>query len=176
MFNREAFIVNFKKSLETLAGSEKTTKAELQVLSRTVLEASIETGDVAYINALIPVLTPVNKKVAVAFFETFSGFSFNETMATGKSKKRWDKCHAEAKAFLEDPMNNIWSWADRHVEVVKKEFSLDQVTDAFKTYTKKAQKAGLTQKDVIKAILASGVELDTVISLMGEIYDVEVST
>lgn len=175
MFNRETFVASFKKSLKSLTASEKTTRAELQVLSRTVLEASIETGDVAYINAIIAVLTPVNKKVAVKFFTEFSGFAFDDTIATGKSKKNWDKHVVLAKEFLADPMNNIWSWADRNIEIVSKEFTLEQVTDAFKKFVKKAEKAGLTQKDVLKAAMQAGVELDTVVSLMGEMYDVDVA-
>lgn len=174
MFNRELFVTAYKKSLKSLAASEKTTKAQLQVLSRTVLEASIETGDVAYVNGLIAVLTPMNKKTAIMFFEAFSGFSFDGPMATGKSKKAWDRHVKAAREFLEDPMNNIWSWADRNVEVTKKEFSLDQVKKAFEGFTKKAINAGLTQKDVIKAILEDGIEMDTLVAIMGDLYDVEV--
>lgn len=174
MFNRELFVASFNKSLKALKASEKTTKEQLSVLSRTVLEASIETGDVAYINAIMNVLTPVNRKVSAAFFQEFSGFTFKEGMATGKSKKQWDKCVIAAKEALEDPHFNIWTWAERNIEVEKKEFSLDQVTKAFEGFTKKAVNNGLTQKDVLKAILGKGVELDTLIALMGELYDVEV--
>lgn len=174
MFNRELFIASFNKSLKALKASEKTTKEQLSVLSRDVLEASIETGDVAYVNNLLFVLSPMNKKTAIMFFHTFSGFAFDGALATGKSKKQWDKAVANAREFLEDPHNNIWTWAERHIEVQKKEFSLDQVTKAFEGFTKKAMNNGLTQKDVLKAIIKSGVDLDTIVALMGECFDVEV--
>lgn len=174
MFNRELFVVAFSKGLKALKSSEKTTKEQLSVLSRTVLEASIETGDVAYMNAIMAVLAPVNRKVAHAFFAEFSGFSIKDGVATGKSKKTWDQCVIKAKEALEDPHFNIWTWAERNIEVEKKEFSLDQVTKAFEGFTKKAMNNGLNQADVIKAVLKSGVELETLIAIMGQVYDVEV--
>ena len=175
MFNREFFLSTFAVSIEALCQSESVTKRELRGLSRSVLEYGIETGDVAIVNRLIVVLTPVNRKAAVLYFKHFSGFSYDETTAqfTGKSKKRWDDSIKEAREFLADPLNNIWTWADRNIEMQTKEFTLDQVTDAFKRFTKKAQAANLTQKDVVKAVLQSGVELDTILALMSELYDVD---
>lgn len=177
MFNREAFLVQFAVSIEALCISETTTKRELRSLSRSVLEYSIETGDVAIVNRLLQVLTPVNRKVAVKYFETFSGFVIDDAtkLFKGKSKKRWDESVKAAKEFLSDPHNNIWTWAEINIEIEKKQFDLSQVTDAFKAFVKKAQKENLTQKDVLGAIFKAGVELDTVLALMGEMYDVNIN-
>ncbi|MNL64950.1 hypothetical protein D3C87_1892250 [compost metagenome] len=49
------------------------------------------------------------------------------------------------------------------------------MTDAFKAFVKKAQKENLTQKDVLMAVFKGGVELDTVLALMGEMYDVNIN-
>lgn len=175
VFNRESFLASFVVSLEALQQSESTTKRELRALSRTVLEYIVETSDIGPVNRLLLVLTPVNRKVAFKYFEHFSGFVANEeaTQFKGKSKKRWDNCVKEAKEFLADPHNNIWTWADRNIEITTKEFDIAQVTDAFKKFVKKAQKVNLTQKDVLKAVLSSGVELETILALMTEMYDVD---
>lgn len=177
MFNRDAFLVLFAASLDMLAQSESVTKRELRTLSRSVLEYSIETGDVGVVNRLLNALTPVNRKVCVVFFKHFVAFKYHEDthQFTAKAPKQWDEKLKLAKEFLADPMNNIWTWADRNIEIQKKDFALDQVTDAFKKFVKKAQSVNLTQKDVLKAVLQSGVELDTVLALMGEMYDVEVN-
>ena len=174
-FNKAAFETAFAASMLALAGSEKITKAELMVQSRAIMEATHVTGDIGYVNRLLTILTPVNRKVAKAFFEHFTGFSYDEVHAhfTTKSKKRYDAAAKLANEFLEDPLNNIWSWADRNIEVQKKDFDLAQVTDAIKNFEKKAKKVGLTQKDVIKAVLAAGVELDTLLELMTDVYNVD---
>ena len=177
-FNRESFLSNFAVSIEALCQSEAVTKRELMHLSRSCLEYTYDTGDNGVINRLILVLTPVNRKVAIEYFKEFSGLVYDEANGNrfkGKSKKNWDKVMAEGKEFLADPHNNIWTWAERHIEVTKKEFDLEQVTQAFTTFVKKAQKVNLTQKDVLKAVLKTGIELDTILELMGEMYDVDVN-
>lgn len=174
-FNKAAFEVNFAASMLALAGSEKITKAELMVQSRAILEATHVTGDIAYVNRLLAILTPVNRKVCVKFFEHFAGFSYDDGLAsfTKKSKKRYEEAEKLSAEFLEDPLNNVWTWADRNIEVTSKEFDLAQVTQAFNNFVKKAQKVNLTQKDVIKAVLASGVELETILELMQDVYNVD---
>jgi hypothetical protein len=177
MFNREVFLSQFAVSIEALAQSEDVTKRELRTLSRTCLEYVYETGDIGVVNRLMLVLTPVNRKVAQQYFDEFAGFVWDDTNKRfkGKSAKRWDQCVAKGKEFLADPMNNIWSWAERNIEVARKDFDIAQVTDAFKKFVKKAEKNNLTQRDVLKAVLSAGVELDTILDLMGEMYDVEIN-
>jgi hypothetical protein len=176
-FDKSAFEQAFGASLIVLAGSEKVTKAELQVLSRTVLEAWHITGDVCYANKLIRVLTPVNKKVAVAFFIHFSGFSFDSNLMefTKKSKKRYEEAHKLAMQLLEDPNQNIWTWADRHIDIVKKEFSLADVTATTKRFIDKAQKANIKQVDLLRAILAGGLTMETLLEAMSDQYHVKVT-
>lgn len=174
-FNKAAFEAAFATSILALAASEKVSKDELRGLSRTVLEAVHITGDIAYVNRLSVILSPMNKKTARLFFEHFTGFSFDDVRGefTTKSKKRYDAALKLANEFLEDPMNNIWSWAERHVEVAKKDFDLAQVTAALDTFTKKAKKVGLTQRDVVKAFLAGGVTLDVIMDILVDSYDVD---
>lgn len=176
-FNKAAFEVAFGVSLIALAGSEKVTKAELQTLSRSVLEATHATEDHGYMNRLIQVLTPVNKKVAIAFLKHFSGFSFDDALGAfgKKSKKRYEAAHKLAMEFLEDPMNNIWSWAERNIEITQKEFSLADVTSATKRFIDKAKKANISQVDVLRAVIAGGLSIDDLIAVMGDMADVKVT-
>lgn len=172
-FDKLAFEKALTRALKLLAHSERVTKEQLRVLSRTVLEAHHATEDVGYVNRLIEVLTPVNRKVAVKYFEHFGGFHFDDALArfTKKSKKRYMEADALATVFLEDPLNNIWSWADRNIEITKKDFELSQVTAAMGTYLKKAKKAGISQADLMKAVIAAGIEADTVIAMLDTLGD-----
>lgn len=167
-FNKQAFDASFPKDLATLAKSEKVTKETLRELSRNVLAAHHQTQDVSYMNKLIAVLTPVNRKVASLFFAEFSGFRQTDGVFTKKDKANYDKAHETAIMFLEDPLNNIWTWAEREVAVDKKEFDIGQVTKAIERFNKKATDNGMTQADVLRAILKAGFEMDTLLAVMGE--------
>ena len=166
-FNREGFIASFDKALKTLARTEKVTKEVLRDVSRTVLEAVHATGDIGYVNRLNAVLTPVNRRVSAKYFEHFTGFHYDTTslLFTKKSKKRYDESLAAAVEFLSDPHNNIWTWAERNIEIEKKDFTVDKVSDI----VKKAIKKNISQADILKAVLSAGVTLDTVIACMGEV-------
>lgn len=170
-FNRELFVAAFTSSIESLAQSEHVTKRELMHLSRSVLEATHETGDIQFVNKLVAILTPVNKKVAIVFFRHFTGFSFDDKlmMFTKKSKKRYNESFAEYVLFMENPHNNIWTWAERNIEIEKKDFELNKVTEYVIQSMKKAQAQGLTQVDVMKAIIKAGITADTIIAIMGEV-------
>lgn len=169
-FIKGQFEASFEKALAAIAGAERVTKEQLRDVSRTVLEAWHITGNVEYANKLIGVLTPVNRKVAVAFFTHFSGFSYNETLArfSGKSKKRYAEAHKLCMEFLEDPLNNIWTWADRNIEIKQKDFDIEAVTKYITHALKKAQGVGLSQTDVLKAVFKGGVEPDAVLAVFDE--------
>ena len=165
-FDREVFVKAFDKALGKLKRAETITKDVLRELSRDVLQAWHETGDVAYANRVLTVLTPINRKVAVRFFLEFSGFSYDDVTAifTKKSKKRYDDAFKAYVEFMADPHQNIWTWADRNIEIQQKDFTVDKVSDI----VKKAIKKNISQLDILKAVLSAGVELDTIIALMGE--------
>jgi hypothetical protein len=172
MFNRLQFEINFTASIDALQQSENVTKRELKVLSRSVLEAHHSTGDIVFINKLVSVLTPVNKKVAIIFFKAFSGFQWDDQnkVFTKKSKKGYDKAHTAYVEFMADPNNNIWSWAERNVEVEPKPFDVSKVTTFIKSALKKAE-----QRDVLKAVLDGGIDADTLFALIEELGMAEVN-
>lgn len=165
-FNREEFNVAFVKALGKLARAEKVTRETLKDLSREILTAIHATGDIGYANRLLPVLTPVNKKVAILFLKHFTGFRFDDEslLFTKKNQKKYDEAHAAHVVFLEDPNNNIWSWAERHIDVEEKPFDVKTVTSTIIKAIKKTN----DQKAVMKAVLAGGITVDTIIALMQE--------
>lgn len=170
MLTREKFVELFNASLALLKDSESITRRELKGLSRSLLEAlhgkdGLLYGDIQYINALLLVLTPVNRKVAIKFFEHFAGFHYDEGLAvfTKKSKKRGAEAQEEALLFLQDPNNNIWSWAERNIQVEAKPFTDEKLT----TYIEGAiKKMAGDQVRVLRAVFAAGITPDALIVAM----------
>lgn len=178
--NVAAFNESFNRSLKALKRSEFVTKEELKGLSRSLLGALHNgpeglLGDIGYINRLMGVLTPMNKQACREYFKHFSGFVFSEETYTFVKKhgKMYEATKVLANEFLAEPHNNLWTWAERNIEVKVKEFSLDQAVIFFKSFVKKAEANGLKQKDVVQAILGAGVELDTILEIMTSMYHVD---
>jgi len=170
-FEKAAYDTSFKSSIKELAKAEKITRAVLLDLSRSVLEAFHATQDVYYLNEITKVLTPVNRKVAVLYFKAFSGFMYNEEeqIFTKKDKKNYDAVQIKAMEFLEDPLNNIWSWAQRNVEIEPKEFTIERMKKQFESTLKKAQDNGINELQVIETMMEAGLKMDTLIALMAKI-------
>jgi len=171
MFDRNAFTSSFEATLATLAGAEKITKETLRDLSRNLLHITQESQDIGYINRTLEVLTPMNRKTAVLFFTEFSGFLYGEenNRFFKKDKKRYDDIVAKAQEFLADPHNNIWTWAERNVELQSKPWDLGKVTKFAEQALKKAEKEGMTQVQVLEAFFAGGVTMDAVMALMDKL-------
>ena len=171
MFDKNTFERSFNASLEKIQASEAITKRELITVSRTVLEAWHATGNVVYVNRLIKSVTPVNKKALIVYAKHFGGFSFDEVLGefTHKSKKRYETAHKLAMEFLVDPHNNLWSWAERHIELTKKPFSIENVEKFIKSALNKGAGVGLSQVDILKAVFAAGIEPDCIIQVMDEL-------
>lgn len=167
-FDKQAFNVRLNEACETLSQSEKVSKAILSELSRSLLENLHFDADIQSVNRVLNVCSPMNRRTAVLFFQTFSGHLYSDKEA--QFGKR-DKAHhankeLKAKEFLDDPHNNIWTWAERHVEMQAKPFELAQVTKYVENILKKAEKAGYSQADVISAVIAGGIEMDALIAIL----------
>lgn len=150
--DKQAFEAGFPGMIERVSASERVTKDELRVWCNDIVAFVHAFGTIERVNTLLGVLTPVNKKVAREFFSFFLGYSFdeNEMRFTSKSKKRYLNSVKEWEKFSEDPLNNIWTWADRHIEVTRKGFNL---SETFGKAWKAAHKANIPNKDVIAALL-----------------------
>lgn len=177
-FNRGGFETTFAKELVRLADSEKITKTVLRDLSRSVLEAHHATENVVYVNQLLAVLTPVNRKVAVLYFKAFSGFKYSEEtkMFDKKVKPKYDAKDKASTEFLADPHNNIWTWADRHVkhEIDEPVSLITVVEKQVCKWVARAAKDKIKEIDLLKAFFAGGVHPSTILELMDSVgYDVK---
>ena len=160
MFDKNKFDQSYKVNVEKLAASEKISKDLLRSMSREVLEAHHVTGDVAYINGLIEVLSPMNKKMAVLFYKEFSGHLCNEEGIFGKKdKKKYDAAHKASFDALEDPHFNVFSWAERNVEIEKKPFTIGKMQQQMGSLIKKAEQSKISHAEIIRSLLANGIEI-----------------
>lgn len=168
-FDRAAFDVSFASAIDSIKQSEEVTRREVRALSRTVLAALHCTENVGYLNTFLDALTPINRKAMVIYFQAFTGFHFDSKSEsfTKKDKVLYAAKEAAALKFLEDPMNNFWSYAQREIKVEPKEFTLDIVTKATENLLKKAAKNHIKQEDVIRAMVKGGLTTESLIAVMG---------
>ena len=173
MFNREQFDQAFQERVASLAASEKVSKELLRSLSRDVLEAHHATGDVKYINELLNACSPVNRKVCVLFFKEFSGHLYSEeTKAFGKKdKKRYDDAKKKSLDRLEDPNFNVFSWADMHVEIEKKPFTIGKMQQQMGSIVKKAEENKISHAEIIRALFANGIEVAAFMKVVQHMAD-----
>lgn len=181
MFDKKAFELRYEEAIATLAGAEKITKEVLRELSRSVLEVlhCDDAPDIRFVNRLLEVLTPMNKRTAIIYFQHFGGFYFNEKEGCfGKKDKsknaqgiaRYEACKAASLAFLEDPLNNIWSWAEQHVKVEAKKVDfkgkiIGDIQKAMKADPKNNPEP-LDEEDVINAVFEAGISAETIMRIL----------
>lgn len=177
-FNRGSFEVAFAQTLDALGQAESITRRELRDVSRSILTAIHCTEDSAFLNRLIGVLTPANKKVMVEFLKHFSGFHYDDKVMlfTKKNKPTYEKAAQLSEEFLSEPHNNVWTWADRNLrtERVETPYDVSLITHYMKKAMEKATSSGISQKDVFKAVLASGISVDAMIDMLDELGYAEV--
>lgn len=179
MFNKNLDMIAFNATLvvtlETLKGAEKITKETLRTLSREMLDAVHIGGDIQPVNRLLDVLTPVNRRACVLFFQHFTGHFYSEKDEKfGKrDKQNYAAKYKASDEFLDDPLNNLWSWAAREIEMEAKPFTMLKVTKLIESTLKKADKAGFKQADVFKAMLAGGLEMDVITAILEEMANAE---
>ena len=185
MFDKKVFEASLKSGIAKLGKAEKSVREELNVLSRSVLEAIHATENIGYANQILAVLTPMNRKAAVVFFKHFTGFHYDEGTKTftKKSKKRYDQAHQDTMAFLEDPLNNMFSWADRHIEVEQKPFDPDAFKRGFKAlFDKRMQEAryhGMTQAELFALLFKKeegkvGIDVNAIVGVLESMGEVNV--
>ena len=170
---RAEFAAAFAIALETLMGAEKITRDTLRAMSRDLLvalhgnEDATLYGDIQFVNSVLPVLTPVNKKVFIAFMKVYTGFHFDEDQGifTKKSKKRGVAAQEECRAALENPHFNIWSWAERNIEVQVRPFTEEKITKFIEGSIKKM--AG-DQARVLRAVIAAGITPEALMVVLDE--------
>ena len=152
----KAFDVEFNNAVEQIGASEKITKSLLKVYASLAVQAVHQFQNPAYLNKLRAALTPVNKKVFTEFALYFAGYSFDKDAQafTTKSKKRYIEAKARWDAFCEDPLKNIWSWAETSIQVERKPLNVQALNDSFQRTWRAAHKANISNVDVLKAMLS----------------------
>lgn len=172
MFDIKKFDVSFDASIKKLEGAEAIVRETLRELSRDVLYALHEHENIVYVNRLIQAkMTPINRKALVLFLQEFTGFHYNgeKKEFTKKDKAAYAEKKQKAIDFLEDPLNNFWTWAEREIEVERKPFDLKKVEQFITKSLKKAAEEGFTQADVIRSVLAGGLDVATLVEVLATI-------
>lgn len=166
--------------LAAIKAAESITKKELGLLSREVLSFLVETSDVRIINTLLGrgddgklTLTVANRKAAGLFFQAFVPFTVDadsDVVQFAKKKaKVWDAGIEKIEKFLADESNDIWAWIDANVKIEQKEI------DYAGKITKDIEKAmkdevnGLSGAEVMAAVLAGGVSVSDLMTVIESI-------
>ena len=155
-----------------IQAAEKITKVKLGVLSRDLLMYVPESDDIAAVNRLFEVLTPVNKRVAIEFFTHFLPWdaerdtdkNFIRFGGKTKGEKKRSRSAKNIKEFLADEKNNIWTWAETEIQVEKKKKDFAgmitrQVTKALEG-DEASDTPAISASDVLSAVFAGGVSLE----------------
>lgn len=180
-FNTETFVATFERTLKRLTNAEAINKQLLMPLSRDLLSAlhmeGPKQGDITFFNRTIQALSPVNRKALIAFGMAYTGFILNDsgTMFAKKSKKHYDDVQASALLFLEDPLNNVFSWFEKEMQIGKKmnpppasEFKVETIKELNAKLLKKADKAGISRAEFLKQVMGVGFTLNDLVECMVE--------
>lgn len=186
-----ANLARINELIESIGNAERITKAALSELSRSVLEYIVvndgvegnnkgsEDSQVA--NRLIDALTPVNRKVAIAFFTKYLAFHAEldedgqHVAFRGKDKKQWNRKTDMVREFLTDPHNNIWTYAQREIDIVPKPMDFAKLNQAVGQLIKKANKAKLGNQSVVQAMLSNGITVEDLLAVINAQADAPVA-
>lgn len=175
VYDAAAYEKQFKASINKLEKAESTTREILRDLSREVLFILHEHGNICYVNKLIGAnMTSINKKAMVLFLKEFTGFVFNKDKNEfeKKNKQTYDEKKQQCLSKLtEDPHFNFWSWAQADLEIERKEFDPSKITKYMQTQLKRAEQDGVSQRDVLNAVFAAGIDLTLVLEIINGFED-----
>ena len=173
-FNKEVFDASFSKNVARLGRVENMTRELVKNMSREVVHAVHETGDIGYVNKTLNALTLMNRRTFVLFSQEFTGFVYDEKAKAFESKagkKQYAKCKAAFDLAMTDPHFNMWTWAEKNVSVEKKPLDLEKITQYMKSALKKADDEDISQADVLRAVLKGGIEFNTLIAVMQDMAE-----
>lgn len=164
-----------------ILNAETITKSKLSILSRDMLGYVMDTQDVAAVNRLTEVLTPMNKITWVLFAKNMLPW-VEETDDGGKhvrfgkkngSAKRVALAQTRINDLLADPDANMWTWAKENVELVKTASATPKKKDLAGAITKAVEKAlkgdeksdtdSISREDIISAVILGGVDIGDIL-------------
>lgn len=153
------------KGIASISRSEKIVRGRLAELSRSILDYIVvkESPDVGVINRLLQVLSPMNKKTAVLYFQHFIPHAYKEeTKEFGKklSPKKVEEIQVRVKDFLANEENSIWTWADDNIKLEKKPVDYTDKLTRLVTKALSDPQANLDSIDILSAVIKGGVTLE----------------
>ena len=171
-----------------ILNAETITKAKLSILSRDMLPYVMETKDIAAVNRLTEVLTPMNKATWILFAKNMLPWA--EELDEGKHV-RFGKMHGSAKRvamaksrikdFLGDPESTIWTWAKDNVQLVTANKPSSKKKDLAAAITKAVQKAlkgdensetdSISREDIMSAVILGGVDIGDIFMTIQHMED-----
>jgi hypothetical protein len=169
-------MASIDKKIDAIEAAEKVTKDMLGSVSRDIIEYNVlnSSDDVGRVGRLIAVLTPMNKATALIFFDHFLPWKLEGEVFTNKlqGKKKLDRYWDNAKDFLSDENNTIWTWAADNVTVEKQDYNLaENVTKAIqmalagKAESKRTNAADpLSPMEVLQAVVDAGIDTSDMLS------------
>lgn len=164
--------------IEAIASAEKVTKAELGAISRDILTYIHVEGsnDIACVNRLLQVLTPMNKRTAVLFFQHFLPFTFDTSEQAFGKKIKGAKVttakHDDSLAFLSTDQT-IWDWAALNVKLEKKPVDYGKKIASDVRKALEDDENGITPAEVLKAVLAGGITEADLLGMLEALTDDE---
>lgn len=182
-FNSLAFIATFDKTITRLQRAEGITKETVKGLSRDLLsllhteQDNSKHGDIGFINRFLGALSPANRRVAVLFFKEYTGFIYSDEakLFTKKSKAHYADVQTKALDRLKvDPIFNMWSWQDArlNMETVPVPFTLERVKETVLQLVKKADKANISKREILSAMLQSGFTIHDIVDCMEDTHNI----
>lgn len=165
--------------ISEIRAAEAISKKEIAAFSRECLSYLLESRDVRPINALLgndeqdkSILSPANRRMANRFFVEFVPFKMVGeldalVMFTEIKPKSFDKGAVKINDFLADADNNIWTWQRDNVTLETK--PVDYAERLTKATKAAIEKGHISPLDALKAVLAGGVSVDALMSLVDEV-------
>ena len=156
------------EQINTLAKAEKVTKAVLAEVASNLLKYVPGSGDIAAVNRLLEVLTPMNKQAAILFFKAHLEWSFDNDAGTFGDKLKGDKAikrkaQARAQFFAQDL--TFWSWVENNVEMDR---AKPDYLKSIERAVSKAIKNDESKLDIVRTVMASGIDVDSIMAAAEE--------
>ncbi len=167
-------LVTINTRIDAIRASEKITKVELGSISRELLLYVPDSKDIDAVNRLLDVLTPMNYRTAQMFFANFLPWVWDEKnnrfAAMSKGDKAINGKLDSVKAFLEEPANNIWLWAERNIKLEPVKTPFGERLTALVAKSLKGEKGldPIGKADIVAAVMAGGVSAGDLINIMEE--------
>ena len=162
------------KKIDALANSERVTKSTLGELSRELLVYVVDTNDIATVNRLLAVLTPMNCKSAALFFRNFLPWDmpandvvFGKKM---KGKRTIEKRLKEIDEFLAVEDNTIWTWLSKEgIEPVKNPKNYSKKITNLIGKAMSDNEEGISPLQILTSIVNGGLTADMIINELDKV-------